>query len=1618
MFKKVIEQFKKWKGVVSFLLALLVLFTSISISWDYELYSVYADETTDTTDTATSAGNNGDTGAQSRVKTFIKMAAGKAMSSEDTESLTLDELRFLGVYVSNYYIPFFTELGVDEESFNKAQKERIAKVISANLKFDETVSGILVDNIVNLSRKNYEEMVIATSEDGKTFTVTNEELTYDIFLKYMLGRSGYSEEKESKLYFGYQKDGTFVPTFDCILDKSPNNASACQTVFRQCLSAASIEDGYGFSIFDFTAEEAESSEDLLNFMNSDENFVENSIFGAKMATDCFGNIIFLGKNHQYVVVPGCMNPYAWVKVDANGKDVSTGLSLNIINYNEMSLADSGNLISEYKKDKKTFLANQKSFADVMNTAVTYNKEDKTYEGLRITSKEKQKKAKGEKKAKPKYTAYLYRMVRGSKITTKKESKWMKRAKAFIGKDDSLDYKIAMGVGTAQAQLKYVQKPSSLNDGLGSSLGEKIGSEGYTEFLNTTSLQDYNTGFAYNEKSNRTVPYLSNIVFIDNLQAFGFGSDTEVDTNTFNFKSYIKEDTGEVENKMTESYAKSKSNAFSGDKKYKFGASKNKKNAGDFNSITVDEVTSVMLYTTYAVAGLYEDDEISKKNTVGKLGYRMNIEGLPFIENSKLDVPESAKEDMMLKDIRNWIYYILHPSKGQNYFKTLVKNKLNATLVGWHNDMLGTNSVGATTGVSLYRSTTGYVTTPDLSEIQWTNSLINLYNTAIPFLIVIMLIIMLFAFVSGIMSFQKSLFGLIIFSCFLFTPVTLINNVVGLSNNISQGIYGEKFTYWALVQQESYASAIDEASQGESYDNYLSTLYEENSKVYTNQGNNSIQLKWQAPKKMASLMLSSKQDTGLVNGLKKSRVVKTILSNNSMSGESYLGNDSDYMYRSYIDLANFARYTWRGINTGTAKSTNTQNVTANMSNRLQNLETTYTNDIDLGYTNDTRSGGSKYSDNLRLTKPFTSVVYKNAVSQKGTLKNLTSGDYVGIHQDVFKFSIPMFNKKGVTSTTLVENIENANSRADVVSLLSTAGSSEDAKSRELTGIASYALMSESPFYYYAWGLYDQGLAPDTSSQNYKDLILGQDNGGYFYNMKGNGELKDFMDMRSLFTYIIPLLKEGNDVVREWDDVYGIKLYEGVPVEEGHQDDPDIVSDPTLAKKYWHNLNVARLYEIYSPWVDLMYDSSYAKPTNITVMGQKVRVEDPLDPTSYPSNRPMIFSESEMYDMGLSEADLTEVERRILKCNRLMEERMYELLNYYNFSDVTLDTAAAINCTFAFNKVFSSNGWIFRNNINLYPQSFEINDFSYDAFLRFILSNTIGEDITNQQDFYQTVVDKSSTTTAIMYIIDDILSQYLLPAFKIFFIMAIFLSAVLLIVATSFKVDPEQKFIGKLIKGICIPMLGLFAINIGFSWVVSLFMGVGNNAVTQSNILSIQTGDPVIAMLIIGALDIASIVLYIKLIGGVIEDIKHNFKLSTAFVQGAIGGTVQLAGNVVREGRSAVSNIVNGTYGSEGVGRYAEEGTGRHSARASQRASQGTAKDRNESPTRINEAKRETFKQSDIKEDSKNRNSKKNVNDINNTIKKGSQKIENNTTGNDRVNRKNNGNNKVKDSGNNR
>lgn len=1670
--------------------------------------TVFAEPETDVeveeTDTNVATGNSGSTGNSSTdiISTYISLAAGKSNFGGGAElSFTKDQLRFLGVYISNFFIPFGTEFGQAKTDSDKTA-EGIKKALTDSLNFSDTYATMFTEELIGLARNSIKDLVFVgeyEDADGHKDRITPTKYkigaNYLNFLYTMLGKSDVlinsleGGELKQKLadgslkkgYWGYNEGGSFIPMFDFYI-KGGQGLTASQIAFSKCLESVDTSMGYGFNVVDLTKDEAKK---LNSDSMSDENLFKLSILNMNMKVDCFGDILVCGGQHQFVAVPGAMNPYTWVTVDSSGNDIlNPGESYNMINIPSMNLADSGKLLSSTgiaagntagggnSNSREAYPFIRKNHPDdgddIDENAIASSLLGnlKNLKNGDRNSKEKYKNVKkaiqyafsycdsipsnlndyevsisdnaisvmaplsslvtlnpnklrddyqySNQAAHDKLVDYMSKFndVAYSASYTKnifmEDMEYVRESAKEDHRQGTTDQTTDPNTGTTNVRLKTFR--AKLDNNLPSTFRQKRGSSEdamdggwlpnspntYATLLNKAidvykeryCKQNEDTGEKTVWDTTYKLLVLTNqalysdpipapsssldtnvnsvnmndvIIFIDNLGAFNFDNSSSpiTDYRAMNEINYISNDEGSitVNGEVTDEYTFETTDTFSA----KFTDIID----GEISGIYISEPLSVSLYVSYCMSSLYGDSESNKEETIGRLGYRMNIANLPEIPNEPLNISSSVQSDLILTSIRDWLYYLLHPTEGLSYFRELITNKANSFLVGWHNDMLGTHGVGQTLGTTRYRNTTGYVTTPDLSEIEWTNSLIKFYNDCIPFLLVVMIVTMVMAYVTGILPIQRSIFGVAIFAVFLLMPVNLINGVVGVSNRVSEKIYGEKFTYWALMQMESYASAIDEAAQGDpsattgqgSYVNYLTTLYNKNSEVYSNQGNESIVMKWQAPKKMTSLMYASDESYQSLNSDGKEML--DMFLGTTMTGQSFIDNpESVYLYRSYVDISNYSRYVYRGIaddNTQPSKRDLTNDVTSNWTESLKDvvstLGTDYTAYRTAGYTN-INDTGDTVDSGIKITVPMSSAIINDALGKLGTVKSMDINEYVGINPLMFNLGIPAFNRpldlKGELLAASGDGVAKANFENELAPY-----SEED-----LVGLMAYSLYSENVFFYFSWDLYDLGLQPSSATNTgYKDLLLGSDGAGFFYNKVGNGELKDFMDMKSLFTYIIPYLKQCNDMVREWDNVYGVFMYGGVPYEDGHWDDEAIKSNPEMQQKYWHNINVNRLYSMYTPWVDIMYECSYSDGEYVHAMGNKYFVSDPINPASYPTDRPMIFSETEMQDYGLGRGDLTKVERLILDCNRGMEKRMYELLNYFNFSDVTLNTAAAMNCAFEFNNTFSENG-MFTDNRNIYPQSFELSDFSYDAFLRFILSNNTGEPMNASGDFYANIVNNSSMTTILVMLLLDVISMYILPAFKIFFLIAVFMSSILIIVCTAFRVDPEQKFIKKVLKGVVIPMIKFLITTIAFSYLISLFMGTGNNAVTQSKNISINMGSPVTVMVCIIAINLAILGIYFKIIKSVWDSIKHNAKMAVNFMGGVVGSTAGLFGAKVA-GR-AVSGTSGTSVGGTSVSR---DGTGVSSLRAERRGNKANTSEYEEgkdsTTTRQNDTKRKTI-----------------------------------------------------------
>ena len=1536
-------------------------------------------------------------GANERIINFINLAKNKATDNGtkiDITNMKEADAQFLGVFMSNFYVPYTTEIGYADSNDGGAEKAKTQmKGLLGKLGIADTKNQIaLTEYVFEKSRdttikdmKWYFSKFPPASVSPETMVESKQtkNTVYNLHKMvsgmYMLGYDKYEhcngktdrgkinecykavfDSKNPKsagtMTLGAGSDPDLIinehmqyaylasPDKSVVAfstDLSLNTTTPSAIALANAAKLVDPNKGYGTSLFDF------SEEDVKNNALASDNLLRSSIFDTPVGMDTFGNLISMGPNHQYIMMPGAMNPYTWQAVTAEGATAETkkGSVLNLMNLPMLSYSANGEVVHDCAVDLTTCGIHTQPAQDVRDKALK-----------KITNKNDYPDDDGADDHKVGSSAPVARILRGSS-----DFELLNVENSFLGFGNKSDDK-GKALKTVITDFVKANKENETSVVINwdkSSNNWDADAE-YNQSVGWVYLPYFgNANYSLPEEKYMRV-FTKGAAFDINGQ-FGGTDDSAADAMTKSPALPVIDQSGK-----TTDTGKAYSGSKSADFLNKFASTTN---SGELVAADLSDAEMQTLYYTYLMAMDWGDTSEAAKQMNGALGYRINASNLPKIGDGNFEFSDEALAAMKDagvnqrdEDIRNWVWYLLNPSEGFEYVTSLVTNKSTAFFMSTHANIVGATNAPAVAGSTKYLGFSGYVTVPELTDLPWTDAGLKWYNANWMYIALVMIIILGFYALTGVITIQRAIGGAILFAILAMVPANLINYTVNTSNRVTNAIYGEKFTYWALLQNQSYAAEIEKAAGEANYNDYLRRQMAANANLnitgiqgdsgQSSQGQNSVVVKWQAPKKMVTLMAGADQQLmGTASQETGSQLMAQGFAglSTSYSGEAYLANDSVYMYRSYIDLSNFSRFIYRGYEEGkqkTATSIDTSKWPSSLKKAWSNRNT-FSKSIKTGY-NVANNESTSVEDSYRITKPLSSKIVADTFSQAGAIEKMTQKTYIGIDTRAFNFSIKPFNDGSSLSKGIAETTESLAAGKAQSADGSNYGDFDTKMKKGYTdkdyaGLAAYGIMSESPFYYFSWNLYDQGLSTKVGdSEGYKDLLLGDDGRSYFYNTKGNGEMKDFTDMRSLFTYTIPYMKAGNNVVRQFDNVFGLKYEAGVPTIEGYEDNSEIKNNPEMRQKYWKNLNISRLYSIYSPWVDLMYDTSYSEPETVMFQGQKLTIEDPIDPSSYPKSRPMVFSKSEQNDWGLKDDQLTQIELKIQKVQSNAQKKMFGLLNAYNYDDNVLVTAAAMNTTFEFNKEFSEAN-PFGDNVQLYPQSYELKNFSYDAFLRLILSNTTGDAISGQSatDFYTSVVQKSSMFTAGVMLLNDVVSVYLLPAAKVFGLIAVFITTILMIVASCIRI--EENLVKNLLNSLAMPLLSLLGIFVGMAFVVSLFMSNGNTAVTGYDGVSISLGDPVMVLVAMLGLNCLVLMLLFKLFRYMIGNvIKYGRSIGTSMMSVVKGSGSAVKAISTGQGMRAAHSAA-GVAAGVGAGVMAKGGSSTEYDRGDGRVS-GTAMDR--------------------------------------------------------------------------
>lgn len=1373
-----------------------------------------------------------DTDSNTKRRMLLDFAKSKDITEiSGIESFSASELFMLGVYLSNFYVPFKTSISEanTNNTLSKCRDDMISALVdSAN--FSKKTAETVVDACLSVSQggKNGETVrSLGLYEYNKDSGTAGKQILKNISYSNFMYYFGKEDRKETKfdMCLAWENDGEIIPVLDTV--DSTFTASTLSYILTN--GGLDYENGYGSAMLGYSSAE----EAFEEAGKADKDAILSMLpWKQYLYIDAFGNILIDYGIDRFVVLPACQNPYVFADKDGN----NVGKRLNLISLHMLQLMTEKKIYGSVQKGKSKY---QYTFVGSENTTSLYNTNH-------------------------------WRVSRGSSKTDI-DSNWF------------------FGNGTAGKLLDIIKDNKPFDKGFARLTTFKDGKNDKVPFYDWKYYKDNKKGIG---ATINTVESYDSLVIFDTLDMFKSADSTD------SFKTLP---TGLLNPKNSECIIKKNDAVFGG-----YGKTINKLSGSDAQLLMCN------IYATY-VLGLLGDERVE---------FTFNTNGFPTIPSDfsfNLVMDIAPEDDTTLSSMAYWF---LHPKKGISFVSEWVRNKVTGVIVSQHSDMVGKSSNSALIGTTRYIGFSGYVTTPTLSDVSWIDAILIRYNSIMGYMIILIIIVMLSLMLVGTITKQKAFLNIVVFSFCVMLPPVVIDTCINVGNTVSDRLYSTRFIYWGVVQHQAYLNQMDSVSKEENYSDYLTALMQEQLKSNDALAGG-VTLKWMTPKKdnYAEMVQKSLEEKGA--SVASSSLLRGMVAKN-FSNETYLDNsDALYLYRTYTDIANYARYVNNSIarksnkcgSTGTV-SMNTyrlsnkgfkssgeaaKRASSNLSKMSSYINSGLRASINKGFTRDSGEG----KDKSQMTR-FYSMLGSNdllaTIKKVGSLDKTSDYSKVGIR-------VP----EGMTLSAFSNNKVNANTIA----------------------VQSFFLHAESPYYYFNWNLVDQGMSLKSEVNTGFDKLMLSGRGDYFFNQKlpsnqrGYNEMRDYTDMKSLFSIVIPYLKMCNDVVEEWETLYGLETYKGVrkltdlnKLKLAKNDKKVGANEYTSDeyKKAQHNYIVEKLWNIYSPWVDTMYDCKYAQPTKVKVLGKYVLITDPLNPYSYPSERPMVFSKSEQLYYGISDSDLTPVERKIQNIQKETYKDLYDLSNYYTLSDVVLTSASAMLTTFNFNKEFSESN-LFSSDYTMYPQSFELKNFSYDAFLRMILSNSTGESLQGDTSLYERVIKNSSVFTGIALLINDVLAIYVVSGLKLFFLVAIFFISIVMVFAGV--LDIEGNLMKTFFNSFLTPLLMFIGVTIGHSVIISAFLGTGASEITGGSAFSIQLGDPALTIMVMIVIHIVVVVLYFRLCKRVACTAKSLSLASVFTMAGAIGG-------VVMHGASIVSSASGKTLARGVVGRRGGTVSGTYSA----------------------------------------------------------------------------------------
>lgn len=888
-----------------------------------------------------------------------------------------------------------------------------------------------------------------------------------------------------------------------------------------------------------------------------------------------------------------------------------------------------------------------------------------------------------------------------------------------------------------------------------------------------------------------------------------------------------------------------------------------------NVLGVREGTEFSLYSTFIYMTYLDWYGVKTNGLNGSTTSEFNprlFDGTSDVLKVDINTISDIKtEEDKKKEVLNYTYMMLHPTEGREYRNEMMQSYINNFVYDAYQKIVYGNATSYYSNVSsnlATRNATGFLSLDSYLDNFTTAWFINIYSKVAIYIIAISLIGIL---VAGLFKRRK-------LSWFLLALAVVINTILivpsageitpAVINNFVQKMFSNKMTYWGI--SEAVTNATIEADFTNNTSISTGTLSSLNKKEQTQVVelvktlnvaylDRALMLKNDISRKV------TQTQSGNYAEIQKLRSARWML---PMIMRQFTANDgsADYVYvplgDMYDDLSNMY---WLykpedAANSGTI-SGQRASINSGVGDTVANTE----DPIKLA---DRKSYYPDYVDTTirssGATIPYRSAAYyggKALVDMPHTYSYLLKTNanpinrlygFGGVYEEgkSFEAYVDKSLQSGkaqsfMSASTLLEQQGGTYNRFDRSTVMQSFG---------------YLWATESTYHYFY-----QSVKDCFDSDMTLGALIGKLQGQYVKTDAGNevrtsfmhadktNYIKDVLDLEELFTNTVPY-------------IYEMQITTG-----GFNGKSGVLGDKKIGEYDIYSNNY-KSWMFRSNWVTKLMESPELTKSAIVrdVDGNKKEIVNPMLIDCYPSNRPMVFSEAQMYELGLHEADLNIVELKAIEVNKDVSQRWTMLLNYANVKGMTKEVLLrqmATEAVVTFNAEYSPTG-ILNGAYTMYPNGLDLRGISFDSVMKMLMLNLTKDTTYIYGDTMQNIIADSDMFSALLLLTSAFMCSYVIPLVRNVTMGLIFYLGFIAIIYALLSSNKQK---AKVSCGYIISNLIFMALTLIYYAVFSGLMAVTtSDSVLTVQSVQISTGNPVWCFIVIIVVSAAYIFSMFKMI----------------------------------------------------------------------------------------------------------------------------------------------------------